>query len=210
MLETDVKRPDREHRRRRQRRRAALRRAGGPVGRADRATRAGSTSASASTPATRTPPERTLGDAVERAIAITGGIDLLHANDSRDAAGTGADRHTNLGAGQIDLDALRAMIAAGGLARDRRDAGAGRRPARGHRVRRAPRLGRQRAAPAASASRGGGSRPPSGRSSSSVDWKKDRPSLNLTTRASAVRGKLDREILGELGDASWRNRRLRS
>ena len=34
-----------------------------------------------------------LGDAVERALAITGQIDLLHANDSRDPAGTGADRH---------------------------------------------------------------------------------------------------------------------
>jgi deoxyribonuclease IV len=55
-----------------------------------------------------------LTDAVERAIAITGGIDLMHVNDSRDAAGTGADRHTNLGAGQIDPDALRTMIAAGG------------------------------------------------------------------------------------------------
>jgi deoxyribonuclease-4 len=55
-----------------------------------------------------------LSDVVERAIAITGGIDLLHANDSRDAAGTGADRHTNLGSGQIDPDALRAMIAAAG------------------------------------------------------------------------------------------------
>jgi deoxyribonuclease-4 len=39
-----------------------------------------------------------LSDAVERATAITGGIDLLHANDSRDAAGSGADRHANLGA----------------------------------------------------------------------------------------------------------------
>jgi deoxyribonuclease-4 len=55
-----------------------------------------------------------LSDAVERAIAITGGIDLMHVNDSRDAAGTGADRHTNLGDGQIDPEALRGMIAAGG------------------------------------------------------------------------------------------------
>ena len=55
-----------------------------------------------------------LSDAVERAVAITGGIDLLHANDSRDAAGSGADRHANLGAGEIDAEALRAMIAAAG------------------------------------------------------------------------------------------------
>ncbi len=53
-----------------------------------------------------------LSDAVERAIAITGGIDLLHVNDSRDEAGTGADRHTNIGEGHIDLDVLRHMIRA--------------------------------------------------------------------------------------------------
>ena len=53
-----------------------------------------------------------LSDAVERAIAITGGIDLMHANDSRDPAGTGADRHATIGEGQIELDHLRDMIAA--------------------------------------------------------------------------------------------------
>ncbi len=53
-----------------------------------------------------------LSDVVERARAITGGIELLHANDSRDAAGSGADRHANLGHGEIDPDALRAMISA--------------------------------------------------------------------------------------------------
>lgn len=51
-----------------------------------------------------------LGNAVERAIAITGGIDLLHVNDSRDEAGTGADRHATIGEGHIDLDVLRHMI----------------------------------------------------------------------------------------------------
>jgi deoxyribonuclease-4 len=55
-----------------------------------------------------------LSDAVERAIAITGGIDLMHVNDSRDPAGTGADRHANIGAGTIDLDVLRHMIRAAG------------------------------------------------------------------------------------------------
>lgn len=55
-----------------------------------------------------------LGDAVERAMAITGRLDLLHANDSRDPAGTGADRHARLGDGQIDPDGLRAMIHAAG------------------------------------------------------------------------------------------------
>jgi deoxyribonuclease IV len=55
-----------------------------------------------------------LSDAVERVLAIVGRIDLLHANDSRDPAGTGADRHANLGAGEIGAGALRAMIAAAG------------------------------------------------------------------------------------------------
>jgi deoxyribonuclease-4 len=51
-----------------------------------------------------------LSDAVERVRAIVGKIDLLHANDSRDPAGTGADRHANLGKGQMGADLLRAMI----------------------------------------------------------------------------------------------------
>ncbi len=53
-----------------------------------------------------------LGDAVERVRAITGQIDLLHANDSRDPPGSGADRHSNLGAGQVGEDDLRTMIRA--------------------------------------------------------------------------------------------------
>jgi deoxyribonuclease-4 len=53
-----------------------------------------------------------LGDAVERVLAITGRIDLLHANDSRDPAGTGADRHETLGEGRMDTEALRGMIRA--------------------------------------------------------------------------------------------------
>jgi deoxyribonuclease-4 len=55
-----------------------------------------------------------LDDAVERVLAIVGTIDLLHANDSRDAAGTGADRHANLGAGEIGAEPLREMIRAAG------------------------------------------------------------------------------------------------
>lgn len=51
-----------------------------------------------------------LADAVDRVRAIVGRIELLHANDSRDPAGTGADRHANLGHGQIPVDDLRAMI----------------------------------------------------------------------------------------------------
>lgn len=53
-----------------------------------------------------------LSDAVERVIEIVGTIDLVHANDSKDPAGSGRDRHTNLGTGQIDPDALRHMIRA--------------------------------------------------------------------------------------------------
>ncbi len=47
-----------------------------------------------------------LAEAVERIHAITGRIDLVHANDSRDAAGSGADRHTTFGEGQIDPEQL--------------------------------------------------------------------------------------------------------
>ncbi len=55
-----------------------------------------------------------LSDAIERVLAIVGRIELLHANDSRDPPGTGADRHANLGKGQIGSDALREMIRAAG------------------------------------------------------------------------------------------------
>ena len=55
-----------------------------------------------------------LSDAVERVRKIVGRIDLLHANDSRDPAGTGADRHANLGKGEIGADVLSAMIEAAG------------------------------------------------------------------------------------------------
>ena len=41
-----------------------------------------------------------------RVKAITGRIDLVHCNDSRDAAGSGADRHANLGQGLADADAI--------------------------------------------------------------------------------------------------------
>lgn len=53
-----------------------------------------------------------LSDVVERMRAITGRIDLCHANDSRDPPGTGADRHANLGEGEIDPDDISSMIRA--------------------------------------------------------------------------------------------------
>jgi deoxyribonuclease-4 len=56
-----------------------------------------------------------LASAVEQIMAITGRIDLVHANNSRDAAGSGADRHASLTAGTIDpqllLDVVRAADA---------------------------------------------------------------------------------------------------
>ncbi|MFP5252165.1 MAG: deoxyribonuclease IV [Actinomycetes bacterium] len=57
--------------------------------------------------------EATVGQ-VERVRAITGRIDLLHLNDSRDPLGSGRDRHANLGDGTIDVDALVAEVAAHG------------------------------------------------------------------------------------------------
>jgi deoxyribonuclease IV len=53
-----------------------------------------------------------LSGAVDRVLTIVGRIDLLHANDSRDPPGTGADRHQNLGRGEVGADALRDMVRA--------------------------------------------------------------------------------------------------
>ena len=53
-------------------------------------------------------------DAAERILAITGRIDLVHCNDSRDAAGSGADRHANFGKGTIDPQLLVAVVKAAG------------------------------------------------------------------------------------------------
>jgi len=59
------------------------------------------------------------GNALETVVddvrRITGRIDLVHANDSRDDFDSGADRHTNFGHGRIDPDLLAAVV---------RDAGA--------------------------------------------------------------------------------------
>jgi deoxyribonuclease-4 len=43
-------------------------------------------------------------------LAITGRIDLVHCNDSRDAFDSGADRHTGLGQGTIDPDLLVGVV----------------------------------------------------------------------------------------------------
>lgn len=51
-----------------------------------------------------------LESVVERVKKVTGTIDLLHVNNSRDAAGSGADRHANVAAGVIAPEAIRAMV----------------------------------------------------------------------------------------------------
>lgn len=51
---------------------------------------------------------------VDRVRAITGRIDLVHANDSRDAFDSGADRHANWGSGQCDAEGARDVIRSAG------------------------------------------------------------------------------------------------
>jgi deoxyribonuclease-4 len=52
----------------------------------------------------------TLDTVVDDVLAITGRIDLVHCNDSRDAFDSGADRHATLGTGQIDPDLLASVV----------------------------------------------------------------------------------------------------
>jgi deoxyribonuclease-4 len=53
-----------------------------------------------------------LADAVDRVKAITGRIDLVHCNNSRDEFGSGADRHANFDTGTIDPQALLDLVRA--------------------------------------------------------------------------------------------------
>ena len=55
-----------------------------------------------------------LAGIVDRVKAITGRIDLVHANDSRDSFDSGADRHANFGSGQIDAEMIAAVCRAAG------------------------------------------------------------------------------------------------
>ncbi|MCL8026690.1 deoxyribonuclease IV [Nocardioides bruguierae] len=55
-----------------------------------------------------------LGDVVEQVKALTGRIDLVHCNDSRDEFDSGADRHANVGAGAIGADVLADVLRAAG------------------------------------------------------------------------------------------------
>jgi deoxyribonuclease-4 len=51
---------------------------------------------------------------VDRIKAITGRIDLIHANDSKDGFDSGRDRHDNLGSGNIDPELIAAVVRAAG------------------------------------------------------------------------------------------------
>lgn len=55
-----------------------------------------------------------LDDVVDRVLAITGRIDLLHLNNSRDEFGSARDRHANVvdGGGTIDPEALAGVVVA--------------------------------------------------------------------------------------------------
>ena len=59
------------------------------------------------------------GNALETIVddvrAITGRIDLVHCNDSRDEFDSGADRHANLGAGNIDPDLIVGAVRSAGV-----------------------------------------------------------------------------------------------
>ena len=59
------------------------------------------------------------GNALESVVddvrAITGRVDLIHCNDSRDEFDSGADRHANLGAGHIDPELLTKVISDAGV-----------------------------------------------------------------------------------------------
>src|SRR5580692_5575812 len=55
-----------------------------------------------------------LADAVDRIKAITGRIDLVHCNNSRDEFGSGRDRHANIESGTIDPALLLGVVRAAG------------------------------------------------------------------------------------------------
>lgn len=55
-----------------------------------------------------------LATAADDLRAVTGRIDLVHANDSRDPAGSGRDRHIDLGEGTIGEEAVAHVIAQAG------------------------------------------------------------------------------------------------
>lgn len=54
------------------------------------------------------------GTWVAKFAAATGGVDLVHVNDSAAPAGSGRDRHANLGAGLMGLTVIAEMLGAAG------------------------------------------------------------------------------------------------
>ena len=56
--------------------------------------------------------EKDPGGWVEQFVEATGGVDLVHVNDSAAPAGSGRDRHANLGAGVMGLRTIAEMLAA--------------------------------------------------------------------------------------------------
>jgi deoxyribonuclease IV len=55
-----------------------------------------------------------LADVVDKITAITGRIDVVHANNSRDEFGSSRDRHANLDSGQIDAAEIAGVVKAAG------------------------------------------------------------------------------------------------
>lgn len=53
-----------------------------------------------------------LSDVVDRILATVGRIDLVHANSSRDPAGSGRDRHANFDGGEMDVDVIVDLVRA--------------------------------------------------------------------------------------------------
>ena len=53
-------------------------------------------------------------DVVDRIQALTGRIDLVHANGSRDGFDSGRDRHANFGSGELDAETVAAVVKAAG------------------------------------------------------------------------------------------------
>ena len=98
-------------------------------GRRRRRRAAAARSASAWTPATRTRPARTWPPSSTGSRPITGRIDLVHCNNSRDEFGSGRDRHAGLESGQIDPALIVDVVRAAGRPGHLRDAGPGRRHA---------------------------------------------------------------------------------
>ena len=57
-----------------------------------------------------------LDTVVEKILAVTGRVDLVHANDSQGGFDSGRDRHANFGAGKIDPEQLAAVARAAAAA----------------------------------------------------------------------------------------------